>query len=337
MADANLRRGADYMADAHKYTKSGWFRKPEWDIAAQLYEKAANAFKAARSHDNAIRAYQQSADALAKFGSMFLAGKALENAGNLAQQSQDQLRAIELYTRASDLYIAHGSSPDKAAGIVEKAAQLCEPLDPDRALDLYKQSANIYEAEDRERMSIETLRNAAGCAVRHRRFPEALFFLGKLAKASRVLVRRSESDKAHLCIVIVALAMGDSVEARKRLDGWLFAGPEAAPSGGGMWGNVPASTGDVAPTPEAAVGQALVDAFEHWDAAQLQEIRQDPRHAQTLEFLPSEVAKLAHHMSISGVKAAENLPPTGTTTGAPAAAPAFPVSDPTPDDDDDLC
>ncbi|RKP39425.1 hypothetical protein BJ085DRAFT_13827, partial [Dimargaris cristalligena] len=306
----------------------GWFRKPEWDIAGQLYEKAATAFKAGRSPDNAIRAYQKSGEALAKFGSVYLAGNAYEKAGIIAQQSQDKVLAIEMYIQASNLYLAHGSSPDKAAGIVEKAAQLCEPLDPDRAIELYKQSCSIFESEDRDRMAIETIKNAVGCAIRLGQLPTAVYFLDKLAAATRVLIRRSETDKARLSAIVVTLALDDMVEARKRLDAWLF----------------------------AFTAQALVDAFEHWDGPRLQEILKNPQHVQTLQFLLAEVVRLAFKLNVPGSGTApaiaenQRQPPSpATSTGNPAKAsgiiekqPPPPTSQTQPppslnEDDDGLC
>ncbi|KAJ1992945.1 hypothetical protein H4R33_000821 [Dimargaris cristalligena] len=366
MTDANLKIGADYMAEAHSYTKSGWFRKPEWDIAGQLYEKAATAFKAGRSPDNAIRAYQKSGEALAKFGSVYLAGNAYEKAGIIAQQSQDKVLAIEMYIQASNLYLAHGSSPDKAAGIVEKAAQLCEPLDPDRAIELYKQSCSIFESEDRDRMAIETIKNAVGCAIRLGQLPTAVYFLDKLAAATRVLIRRSETDKARLSAIVVTLALDDMVEARKRLDAWLFVSPDPrAPSGSGgggvsgsadQWGGATTMAPPADMSHEAFTAQALVDAFEHWDGPRLQEILKNPQHVQTLQFLLAEVVRLAFKLNVPGSGTApaiaenQRQPPSpATSTGNPAKAsgiiekqPPPPTSQTQPppslnEDDDGLC
>ncbi|KAJ1982656.1 hypothetical protein H4R35_000179 [Dimargaris xerosporica] len=327
MSEAQLQLAAGYMADARKHTKSGWFRKPEWDIAAQYYEKAANAYKAARSITNAIEAYQRSAEANTKFTSLFLAGKSLESAATLAQQANDNTLAAELYVKASDLFMAHGASPDKSADMLEKAALQCEPIDPERTLELYTQCSAIFESEERERLGIDTIKRAVACAIRHKQYPKALFFLDKLAKASQVLTRKSEIDKAKLSMVVVLLAMDDVVEARKRLDQWFFADPSDARLGssatvatgaGSQWGpsgSAAAAPEAMATSPEAQVGQAIVSAFEQWDGERLHEILNDQHHAQTIHFLPAEVAKLTRTYRIPGKPMAQSsgtMVPTST-------------------------
>ncbi|KAJ1977924.1 hypothetical protein H4R34_003398 [Dimargaris verticillata] len=353
MSESQLQVAAGYMADAHKHTKPGWFRKPEWDIAAQYYEKAANAYKAARSTTNAIEAYQKSAEANTKFTSLFLAGKSLESAATLAQQAGDNTLAAELYIKASDLFMAHGASPDKSADMVEKAALQCEPIDLERTLELYTQCCAIFESEERERLGIDTIKRAVACAVRHNQYPKALFFLDKLAKASQVLTRKSEIDKAKLSSVVVLLAMDDVVEARKRLDQWLFADPSDARLGslapmatgaGSQWGpsGSAAAPEPRAMSPEAQVGQAMVSAFEQWDGERLREILNDQRHAQTIHFLPAEVAKLTRTYRIPGKPMAQSsgpVAPTSTTT-ATSPQPGHRTGTNAPEeeeDDDGLC
>ncbi|KAJ1952956.1 hypothetical protein IWQ62_006102, partial [Dispira parvispora] len=322
-----LDQGDYYLAEAQKHTRSGWFRKPEWDIAGQMYEKAANSFKASREPNKAIAAYEKAAEAMSKFGSIYLAAKSIENAASLAQQSHDTRRAVELFTKASDLYVAYGSSPDRAATMLEHAAEQCESLDPDRAIELYRQGCAIYESEERYRMAIDPIKRAVGCAVRHQRFPMALDFLTQLAKATQVLIRRSELDKACLSKVIVLLAMDDIVEARKQLDEWSLSDPsqarsEWAPSSGI---NPERSLGDM--SQEAQVAQTLVDAFEQWDAEKLQEALTTPKHAQTLQFLVPDVARLTRSFRLPGAPPASQPQYHGNHPGLP---PSSSLNNPTP-------
>ncbi|CAG8501239.1 7238_t:CDS:2 [Gigaspora margarita] len=66
LEDSKIQEAVRYLAQGDKATEKNWFKKPEWDIAGQNYEKAASCFKAARSYDQAIQAYQKASDALFK-------------------------------------------------------------------------------------------------------------------------------------------------------------------------------------------------------------------------------------------------------------------------------
>ncbi|CAG8767194.1 579_t:CDS:2, partial [Acaulospora morrowiae] len=122
MESTKIREAVKFLAEGDKATEKGWFKKPEWDVAGQNYEKAASCFKAARSYDQAIQAYQKASDALFKSDSIYMAAKTMESAANLAaQQLKQPERAAEMYRKSSDLYLAH-MTPDRAAEMLEKGA-----------------------------------------------------------------------------------------------------------------------------------------------------------------------------------------------------------------------
>ncbi|KAL9541786.1 hypothetical protein PS6_010145 [Mucor atramentarius] len=61
-----IRDGVKYMQQGDKAASKGLFRKPDWDVAASYYERAATAFKIAKSYDQAVQAYVKASEALSK-------------------------------------------------------------------------------------------------------------------------------------------------------------------------------------------------------------------------------------------------------------------------------
>ncbi|KAG1441001.1 hypothetical protein G6F56_011676 [Rhizopus delemar] len=123
MEAEQIREGVKNIQQGDKAASKGLFRKPDWDLAASYYDRAATCFKIAKSYDQAVQAYAKSSEALFKADAIHLAGKATENAAFiLANNLSQPQRAAEAYQRASNFFMTQGSI-DRAAEQLEKAGR----------------------------------------------------------------------------------------------------------------------------------------------------------------------------------------------------------------------
>ncbi|KAG0315784.1 hypothetical protein BGZ97_007835 [Linnemannia gamsii] len=274
--EARLKDAIDYMKEADKNTEKSWFKKPDWDIAAQYYEKAGQAFKAGKSYDQAVQAFIKASDAMIHATSYFMAGRALENGGNIALQNLGQPeRAADMYKRASELFMQN-MTPDRAAEMLEKSAKAMEPISVDQAIELYIGACNIYEGEDRARYATDTFKRTIALLVKHRRFDKATEILQRLGNVQKDTPNKMAYYKTLLSIIIVQLAAGDEVEAGKRFQAYC-------------------SVEGFVKSEESAVAHQMLDAFEHRDQGYY-------NHAAGLQhvgFLDNEIARLARSIVIS--------------------------------------
>ncbi|KAL1923884.1 uncharacterized protein VTP21DRAFT_6919 [Calcarisporiella thermophila] len=278
MEASKIREGAQFMADGDKASTKSWFKKPDWDIAGQYYEKAGTCFKAARSYEQAVTAYTKASEALLKADAVYMAARALESAAQIiAQQMRQPERAAECYKKASDLYQAHMSA-DRAAVMLERAGKCLEPVNIDAALEYYVASCGLYESEDRGRMALDTFKQTISLMIRHKRFEQAVEMLQRQCKILSTMTGKSFLHKSFLTIVIVLLALGDEVEAGRQFEACIGQDP-------GFLGS-----------DEAATAQALLEAFEQND----QEILNATIRKPSVNFLDAEVTRLVHSLRIPG-------------------------------------
>ncbi|KAK3831496.1 MAG: hypothetical protein J3R72DRAFT_495584 [Linnemannia gamsii] len=274
--EARLKDAIDYMKEADKNTEKSWFKKPDWDIAAQYYEKAGQAFKAGKSYDQAVQAFIKASDSMIHATSYFMAGRALENGGNIALQNLGQPeRAADMYKRASDLFMQN-MTPDRAAEMLEKSAKAMEPISVDQAIELYIGACNIYEGEDRARYATDTFKRTIALLIKHRRFEKATEILQRLGNVQKDTTNKMAYYKTLLSIIIVQLAAGDEVEAGKRFQAYC-------------------SVDGFVKSEESSVAHQMLDAFEHRD----QNYYNHAAGRQHVGFLDNEVARLARSIVIS--------------------------------------
>ncbi|CAG8436322.1 9071_t:CDS:2 [Funneliformis caledonium] len=188
--DIKIREAVQFLSEGDKATKKSWFKKPEWDVAGQNYEKAASCFKAARSFDQAIQAYQKASDAMFKSDSLYMAAKSMESAANLAVQQLKQ--------------------PERASEIT------MEPISVDSAIEFYVSACNLFESEDRGRFAIDTFKRTIAIMIKNKRYIEAVEIMHRLSKIYQSNNNQSGLNKNCLGIIVTLLAAEDEVEAKKQ-------------------------------------------------------------------------------------------------------------------------
>ncbi|CAG8440844.1 7102_t:CDS:2 [Funneliformis mosseae] len=273
--DIKIREAVQFLSEGDKATKKSWFKKPEWDVAGQNYEKAASCFKAARSFDQAIQAYQKASDAMFKSDSLYMAAKSMESAANLAvQQLKQPERASEMYRKASDLYQAH-MTPDRAGEMLEKAAS---------AIEFYVAACNLFESEDRGRFAIDTFKRTIAIMIKNKRYIEAVEIMHRLSKIYQSNNNQSGLNKNCLGIIITLLAAEDEVEAKKQFQTFCqhaFVRSE-----------------------ESAISSSLLDAFEQGDQDLIDKVMRSP----IVTYLDNEIAKLSRELQVPGISSRPYIP-----------------------------
>ncbi|ORX73667.1 TPR-like protein [Linderina pennispora] len=289
MATTVLKLAQSFVKDAQKASKGGWFSKPEWDLAAQYWDKAATAFKAGRH-------FEQAADCYSKASAAYV---------QINTQLKDSAKAIEYYTRASDLFLSHGSSPDKAAELMEKGCQ--------GAIQLH------YNALTADVLAVETFRKTTGYLIDQSRLNEAIEVQRRLVAICEQTNNQAELNKCYLGIIIITLAFGDEVEAGKCMNEFV--------------------QDDIfMRSREAYVADGLMQAFSAGDEEALQTCIED----QTLVGRLAKRIRIPGARRIAKKQPAPPLPPQAnppaqsqTPGSIPPPTPAAPVAE-LDDDDDDL-
>ncbi|KAI7887860.1 uncharacterized protein EV154DRAFT_426736 [Mucor mucedo] len=265
-----IRDGVKFMQQGEKAASKGLFRKPDWDIAAGYYERAATAFKIAKSYDQAVQAYAKASEALFKADAIHLAGKAMESAAFILAQNLNQpQRAAEAYQRASDYFMTQGSI-DRAAEQLDKAGKALENVDVNASYEMYSKACTLYEQEDRGRFAVDIFKRAIALLIRNKKYDKAIDMLRRQSVILQKFTSRSHLYKANLSILILILAIGDDVEAGKQFSY--------------MCGE------------EAEIGEDLLKAYDTRD----QELLEQTVRLQHVTFLDNEVAKLARLLTVPG-------------------------------------
>ncbi|KAI9230409.1 MAG: soluble NSF attachment protein [Piptocephalis tieghemiana] len=272
---AKISEALDYYGQAEKAASKGWFRQPDWDIAAQYYDKAGASFRTARMSDRAGEAFEKASKAYFEGGSVYLSAKAMEHAAGVVEgQVGREGEGAQLLSRASTLYAAHGS-PDRAAALLVKAGKLLEHTDPDGAMARMNEACQVFDEEDRGRFGMETARITLATLLRHQRIQEARDHLqNRMARWADELTSKAEQAKIVLSWVILSLALKDDVGVRKAMD----------PTGGWI-GQLSTFPG----TKEFGVAHRLLDAWEAFDESEVQDLVM----SSPVQFLENEVLKIA--------------------------------------------
>ncbi|KAJ3417506.1 hypothetical protein HDV05_003370 [Chytridiales sp. JEL 0842] len=310
MASA-LQLGLELMTKGEKAAnKTSFFGKknPDWDTARVSYETAALKFKEAKAFDHQQEAHVKAANAYKEQDSIYLAAKQLEMAAQVSVANlNNPVEGARLYHQACDYFVAHGS-PDRGAELLEKAAKALETVDVNQAAELYVEACTIFETEDRLRTGADTFARAVCFLLRVGKLPQAIDLSQRLCDLYVKIQNRHSFNKQALTTVILALVLGDPVEAGKRLQ-----------SLGGTFGFFESDEGFIA--------NGMIEAFNNFDDDKLQELKRK----QIIMFLDNEVARATQSLRVTG--GGGGRPAGGYSQGASTSN----LVDDDDEDDDGLC
>jgi len=225
--------------------------KPDWELAAVEYEKAAVAFRVAKAMPQAIGAFTKLAEAHEKSNSLFAAAKHFETAALLAKDLKQTEHAAQLYEKSSALHVEDGRVDDAASALV-KGARAVEAESAQRGSDLMLAACDLFDDADlsqvQELASLDTYKAAVQYLLRSKQYARAATLLRRQALMH---VRVDQPHGVAVCELsrVVVLLKGNDYEA-------AAAGcDEAQARGDGFGGN-----------DEAFSALELLDAYARQDA-----------------------------------------------------------------------
>ena len=197
--------------------------KPDLDGAANEYQKAAVAYKAARKMDKSVECNLKAADYYSGCGSHYSAAKCYEAAAlSIGKDLSNWDRAIQYFENACMMYREHGV-PDTAALCMDRAGKMLESVKPEKSAEFYATASDVSMIESKNHQSAEFAGKAARMYLK----------LGNLDEAAKQITTqydrlveaedRASAGRIVVCMIIAQLARNDFVAAKKAfLDGRCF-------------------------------------------------------------------------------------------------------------------
>ncbi|KAH7654409.1 NSF attachment protein [Dioscorea alata] len=203
------------ISKADKLTKLSFTRwSADWKSATVLYEQAAIAYRLRKDYEKAKEAFEKASKGQEMISSPWDAAKHMESAGALAKEIGRWNEVIDLYRKASELYIECGRS-QPASDALAKGACALEDVAPDDAVKLYNNACEILEEDGKEQMTFDLYRAATAIYVKLEKYTDAASVLLRWALAANKCNAVHSQCKAYLSAVIVYLYANDFQQASK--------------------------------------------------------------------------------------------------------------------------
>ncbi|GAB0100798.1 gamma-soluble NSF attachment protein [Sergentomyia squamirostris] len=210
----------EHVRQAEKALKTGLLKwRPDFDIAADEYNKAGTAFRVAKDFKKSKETFLKASDAYQQNKSWYHAAKALESAVTSAKDDRD-FNDIPTYVQtAASLYQQHGS-PEAAITCLDKCSKLMENSMPQQAILYLSKAVDIIMIEESDRQGVEYLNRLARLMVKHGFYDDATDAI----RREIILNQKTESYQAigrlAVVLVLVQLARADYVAAEKAFKEW---------------------------------------------------------------------------------------------------------------------
>lgn len=210
------------MAKADKYLETSYLRlkfSPDWDSAADEFNKAAICYKVARNWSACKSAHQRACEGYANSGSLYHAGKQLDHAV-LVCKEQGDLSEVENLASRGGLLFRQAGSPEAAAQLLVRTAKLLEITLPKNAIGLYQKASETVGTEDRPIEAAHHQEAAAKLMVRVKDFDGAAECLHQTLGLYSEGGAGAAAGRVVLSFILVQLVRGDSVAASKVVNSW---------------------------------------------------------------------------------------------------------------------
>lgn len=216
MASAKTREAQECIDRAEKSLKTSLFKwKPDFDIAANEYQKAATAYKAGKEYEKALDCCIKAADYFQQNRQYFSAAKSFEQAALIAgKDMQKWSDAISLIEKACKLFQEHGV-PDTCALVYERGAKMVEQVDPEKAAHLYALAAEVTLIESKNFQAADYAAKAARVYAKIQKYDDALKMLEKQMMFLREIEDERACGRLVVHLVLMQLIRDDIVAATK--------------------------------------------------------------------------------------------------------------------------
>jgi len=205
-----------YIKEAEKCLQTGLLkRSPDYDGAANEYQKAATCYKTIKKTAKSIEFNNKAAECFEKCKSYYSAAKCYEAAGMMYGKDLNQWdQAVTSFQTACAMYREHGV-PDTAAQCLDRAAKIMESIIPEKAADFYVTAADVAMIESKHHQAAEFCGKAARVFLKIKNLTRAAELvqnqLEYLVEAEDV----AGSSRVVVCVTLIHLARDDYVAAKR--------------------------------------------------------------------------------------------------------------------------
>lgn len=204
--------------------KTGFLkRSPDYDGAANEYQKAATCFKAIKQPERCITYNEKAAECYKNNRTYYSAAKCYEAVAFMYGKDLNQWdKAITAFETASFMYREHGV-PDTAALCLDRGAKALEAVNPEKAAEFYTTAADVSMIESKSHQAAEFAGKAARVFMKIKNLDKAAemvnYQLEHLIEASDL----GGCGRIVVCLTLVHLCRGDYVAAKKAfMDGRVY-------------------------------------------------------------------------------------------------------------------
>ncbi|XP_041771329.1 gamma-soluble NSF attachment protein [Anopheles merus] len=217
---SKIEEAQEHIRQAEKCLKTSLLKwRPDFDNAAEEYNKAATCFRNAKSLDQCRDCLMKSADCHRQNRALFHAAKCLDQAILICKEMNNLGDIRKLAERACNLYQQHGS-PESGATVLDKAAKILEQSHPEDALQLYKQAVDVVTIEDSTRQGAEYASKVARIMVKLGMYDQAADAIRREIGLHQQVGSEGAIGRLAVALVLVQLARGDYVAAEKAFKEW---------------------------------------------------------------------------------------------------------------------
>lgn len=215
-----IQEGIELIKSAEKSLKTSFLKwRPDYEVAAEEYAKAATCFKNTKSYEQCKECLMKAADCHRQNRALFHAAKSLEQALLICKDLGDLREVAQLADRACTMYQQHGS-PDAGASVLDKAAKILEQTQPEQALELYHRAGDVAMVEDSTKQAAEYISKTARILVKLQLYDRAATAIRREIGLHQQSEHLPAIGRLAVALVLVQLARGDTVAAEKAFKEW---------------------------------------------------------------------------------------------------------------------
>ncbi|XP_065161911.1 gamma-soluble NSF attachment protein [Atheta coriaria] len=220
MSNKKIEEGLEHIKVAEKCLKTSLLKwRPDYDEAADEYNKAATCFRNAKSFEQCKDCLMKAADCQKQNGNNFHAAKSLDQAILVSKDMNDFRSIAQLAERAAHLFQVSGNA-ESAAASLDKAAKILEAQNPSQALKLFQQAAQIAIIQDSARQAAEYMSKVARIHVKLQEYDLAADAIRREMGLHQQSEAYQSMGRLAVGLVLVQLARGDVVAAEKAFKEW---------------------------------------------------------------------------------------------------------------------
>jgi tetratricopeptide (TPR) repeat protein len=217
---SKIQEAQEHIHLAEKYLKTSLLKwRPDYDSAADEYNKAAMCFKNAKDYEQCYVCLQKCADCHKQNRALFHAAKSLDQAVLMCKEMNNFSDIRQLAERACHMYQQHGSAQSGATSL-DKAAKILEANYPTEALALYQHALEVSMLEESDRTATEYASKIARIMVKLGMFDQAADAIRREIGLHSQAESYQAIGRLAVALVLVQLARGDYVAAEKAFKEW---------------------------------------------------------------------------------------------------------------------